>query len=157
MTKVLKFFSVFLFWLLVTNSVGLLSAAYMTPATQRWYHTLPLPVLTPPDMVFRIVWPILFVFMSLAATFAWRKARFAFFWLQLLCIGLWSFMFFVCRVPCSAVIATILLMICVCMTMADFYKASPAAAFLLLPQLLWTGFALYLNGYIVYAMRLTAY
>ena len=53
-----------LFLLALTNGIGYVGGSFMNQDTMNWYNTLVMSSLTPPDMVFPIVWFALFLMMS---------------------------------------------------------------------------------------------
>lgn len=143
-----NFFRLF-FLLLLTNAVGYLSGTLMTDQTMAWYDTLAQSSLTPSPVVFMVVWPILYILMSISAFLVWGKASPRYFCLQLVANGLWTVAFFYFRSPLTALIILLLMILFVVLTMRDFYKASKPAAWLLIPLLVWGFFALYLNTFVV--------
>jgi translocator protein len=119
-----------------------------------WYPALNKAPWNPPSYLFGIVWPILYLMMALAFGIVWscekknkNKAYLAFF-TQLTFNLLWSFFFFYLQSPLLALIDLILLNLAILWTMRAFWSLSKWASILLFPYLLWTLFALTLNGYI---------
>ena len=140
----------FLFLLVLVNLIGFISSAYMTPETTKWYHTLPLSSLNPPDYVFGLVWSVLLFLQAIAAYLVWGKASPRYFVLQLALNMLWSFVFFSLRRPDSALVIVLLFILALMMNIKDFAKANRTAGWLLVPTLFWVFFAVYLNGIIVF-------
>ena len=117
-----------------------------------WYPTLAKPPWTPPDSVFGPVWTTLFVLMAVAAWRVWARSRlegarlaFLLFGLQLLLNVAWSVLFFGLRSPGAALLEIPFLWIAILTTILAFRSHSVLAASLLLPYLVWVGFAAYLN------------
>ena len=116
-----------------------------------WYETLQKPLLTPPDVVFSIVWPILYALMVIAMIVIWQKKgaqRFkptAWFVVQLIFNFMWSPVFFGAQNIGGALVVVFLLLITLTITIYAFKKVSKLAAWLLLPYWLWVVFATYLN------------
>lgn len=137
------------FLLLLTNAVGYLGGSVMNEDTMNWYNMLIQAPLTPPSIVFILIWPILYVLMSISAFLVWGKASPRYFCLQLVANGLWPMVFFYFRSPFAALIILIAMIAFIVLTIRDFYKASHLAGWLFLPLLIWSFFALYLNGFIV--------
>jgi benzodiazapine receptor len=69
-----------------------------------------------------------------------RTSR-VFFGAQLLLNVLWTYVFFGRRAPGWAFVEVLVLLAAIAATVASFLKASRTAALLLVPYLLWTGFA----------------
>jgi tryptophan-rich sensory protein len=121
-----------------------------------WYQSLQKPLLNPPNIVFPIVWNILFVLMGIAAWRIGEKQRIfislaiVLFIIQLCFNILWSYLFFGMQRPGLAAIEIILLWTLILVTTYIFYKIDKVAGILLIPYLGWVGFAIYLNYSIYY-------
>ncbi len=139
----------FFFLFFVMNLIGLVAYSYMTPETLVWYSHLPKPSLTPPNAYFGIAWTILFFLISLSGAWLWDKASFFWFKGQVVFIFLWSFCFFFLHLPQVAFYVLLLLIICEIETILTFYPKSKGGSLLLIPLLVWSLFALYLNGVII--------
>lgn len=137
------------FLLLLTNGVGYIGSGFMTPDTMNWYHSLVQSGLTPPNIVFSIVWTCLFFMMSIAAFLVWNKVSPRYFVLQLGLNLVWTFTFFYLRETMVACGVILLLMYFVFKTIQDFYRKNKVSGLLMVPTFLWCLFALYLNSYIV--------
>jgi len=88
--------------------------------------------------------------MAVAAWLVWRKigltaAPMELFLLQLLLNVAWSAAFFALRSPGAAFAEIILLWFAILATAIEFWKILPAAGWLLVPYMLWVGFAAALN------------
>lgn len=139
-----------LFFILVfVYAVGWIGGSFVTVDRLNWYHSLPLSPLTPPDAVFSIVWSLLYLLMAISAFIAWDKATPRYFAFQLICTGLWPFVFFYLHSVIGGLIVIVLMLVFLFLTIREFYKTSLVSAALLVPQFLWGLFALYLNGYIL--------
>ena len=116
-----------------------------------WYETLQKPLLTPPDVVFSVVWPILYACMVIAIILVWQKKDAkrlnptVWFIIQLMFNFLWSPMFFGMQNIGGALIVVVLLLITLTFTIYSFNKVSKLAMYLLVPYWLWVLFATYLN------------
>ncbi len=138
---------------LLAVSLGALAlgGALTRPAIPEWYASLAKPDWTPPDRVFTPVWTALFVMMAVAAWLVWRRAGaaarrpLALFAVQLGLNVLWSALFFAARSPGLALLDIGALLIAIAATIAAFRRVSRAAAWLLVPYLLWVGYAAALN------------
>lgn len=137
------------FLLLLVNVVGYIAAGYMTPTTQVWYQGLTKSALNPPDIVFPVVWSLLFLCLAVSAFLVWGKASPRWFVFQLIFNMLWSFTFFFLQRPDIAVGVTVLLLFSVYKTFRAFYPVSKISGFLQIPIFCWCLFALYLNSAIV--------
>ena len=121
-----------------------------------WYQNLTKPFLAPPNWLFGVVWPLLYVMIFVSLIFyikgkAYNKGSgYLFFILQLLLNFLWSPVFFIMQNITAALVVVILMDLFLILTIRKFYTVSKIAAYLLIPYLIWIIFATYLNaGYLV--------
>lgn len=140
-------------FLALTLLVGRLGAAVTRPALEGWYRALAKPAWTPPDIAFPVVWTALYVLMALAAWTVWQQGRGALrhwalgLWgLQLALNALWSQLFFGLHAPGLALAELGLLLAALLATIAVFGRVSRLAAWLMLPYLVWSGYACALNA-----------
>lgn len=117
-----------------------------------WYAGLAKPPMTPPDLLFPIAWTVLYLTMIAAAWQVWRRigliaglAVLLPFVAQLGANGLWSILFFQWHRPDLALVNLVVLLALVALTIWRFHRAHPPAAWLLVPYLVWLGYAGYLN------------
>lgn len=118
-----------------------------------WYHSLNLPVGTPPDWLFAPVWIVLYL-MIFASFLVFIKTKsltkkfvaFAFFVMQLFLNFMWSSIFFGLKDIQNALWVIFLMWIFLAITLYEFYKISKPASYLLIPYFLWVTYALYLNS-----------
>jgi len=110
------------------------------------------PEFQPPPVVFKIVWPILYVLMFLSFYIFLRKdvnsLKTVGFWLfivQLVLNYMWSPLFFYYKKIKLALCVAVLLTISVGIMIICFYKVSKFAGLLNIPYFLWLIFADYLN------------
>lgn len=133
------------------------AAAFLGNAFTRpnldWYATLVKPSFTPPNGVFPVVWTILFAMMAVAAWLVWRahgdegEKRTALVWfaIQLAFNVLWPFAFFGMHGPLFGLGVIMALIVAIVITIVYFDKLSRLAALMLVPYILWVGFAAGLN------------
>jgi tryptophan-rich sensory protein len=135
-------------------ATGFLGSFTTMDSVNTWYADLSRPTFTPPDWAFGVVWPILYVMMGISAFMIWnkgfssRKVKVALglFLLQLVLNGLWTPIFFGLHMMGLALVEIILLWIAIIITIFAFWRISRAAAYLLLPYILWVSFAIVLNA-----------
>jgi len=119
-----------------------------------WYSHLNQPPGTPPNIVFPIVWTILYTLMGIALALLWssnssnKQLSFGLFALQLILNFNWSWIFFGLKNSGLALIDLMLLWVAVCGTIFALKKHTALGAWLLLPYLIWTTYALYLNLFV---------
>ena len=140
-----------IFLILLVNTIGYIASGYMTKDTMIWYNALPQSSLTPPSYVFGIVWSILLLMQAISAFLVWGKASPRYFVLQLGLNMLWSFIFFYLKRPDIALVTVLLFVLALIMNIISFSKANKTAAWLLVPTLLWSFFAIYLNSIIAFS------
>lgn len=131
--------------------VGYLSSLLQADALREWYPTLVKSPLTPPNMVFPIVWGVLYVLMgvSLGECFRTANMRAVLPWvLQLAVNFLWSLFFFRMRDPLLGIVSLVLLIVLTIWYMSVAGRTSSWAAWLMMPYMLWLLFATYLNWYV---------
>lgn len=137
----------------VTAATAGLGAAVSGGSTDAWYAALNKPALNPPDMVFGIVWPILYGLMAIGAVLVRIKAgsfraassALGLYFTQLALNLSWSWLFFGFHQVALSMVALGALWMLIIAMMHAFSKHSVAAAILQLPYLLWVSFAGYLN------------
>jgi tryptophan-rich sensory protein len=127
-----------------------LGSLLTTPALRPWYAGLSKPHWTPPNWLFGPVWTILFFTMAIAAWLVWGRvgltaAPMQLFLLQLLLNVAWSALFFRLRSPGLAFAEIVMLWFAILTTSIEFWRAVPAAGWLLLPYLVWVSYAAALN------------
>ncbi len=136
-----------LFFILVfVYAVCFVSSLFITRDRLNWYRSLPLSSLTPPDYLFGVAWSILYLLMGISAFLVWNKASPRYFALQLICAGLWPFVFFFLHSIIGGLIIIALMIVFLGLTIKTFYPVSKTAGILLIPQLVWAIFAFYLNA-----------
>ena len=113
-----------------------------------WYQELTKSSLNPPGYVFGIVWPILYLFMSIAAYRAFEKI-YKIFFVQLFFNTIWSWLFFAFHLPVIALLDIWLLIFLNVKVTIVLFKTDRISTFLYIPYVLWLCFASYLNLFIV--------
>lgn len=105
------------------------------------------PFLTPPPIVFSVVWTVLYILMGISAGLVSEKGGKIppVYGIQLFVNFLWPIIFFVMKAYLFAFVWLVLLWVLVISEIAEFYRISPKAARLQIPYLVWITFAGYLN------------
>ncbi len=118
------------------------------------YETFNQPPLSPPAILFPIVWTILYAMMGAAAYFVWDSVRgtkeerteaLKLYVAQLIVNFLWSIIFFRFEAYWLSVAVIILLDILVIITTIKFKNINRLSYWLMIPYLIWLLFATYLN------------
>ncbi|MET9605905.1 TspO/MBR family protein [Streptomyces sp. NPDC006512] len=117
------------------------------------YLSLERPAWAPPGGLFGPVWTVLYATIAVAAWLVWRrpdrprvKGALAWWSVQLLLNLAWTPLFFGARQYGLALLDIVLLLVTLAVTVGRFHRLDRAAAFLLLPYLLWVAFATALNA-----------
>jgi benzodiazapine receptor len=119
-----------------------------------WYKNLNKSSLTPPGYIFSIVWPILYILMSISLWLVWKKEQkitfpIILYFIQLILNFIWSPIFFKYHLINISLYIILLLWIVILIIICLFYKIDKLASILLIPYIIWLTFAIYLNFYIV--------
>ena len=138
-------FSVFIFVILALIVGGLASS---NTADDIWYQDLIKSPLNPPGYVFGIVWPILYLLMSISAFRTFNKTK-NLFLIQLLFNAIWSWLFFAFQMPFIALLNIWLLIYLNIKLNLKMFNQDKLSGFLFIPYILWLFFASYLNLFIV--------
>jgi len=138
-------FSVFVYVILALIIGGLASS---NTADDIWYQALIKSPLNPPGYVFGIVWPILYLLMSISAFRTFNETK-NLFLIQLLFNTLWSWLFFAFQMPLVALLNIWLLIYLNIKINLKMYYIDKLSGLLFIPYVLWLFFASYLNLFIV--------
>ena len=142
----------YLWGILFTEAVGSLAALLSRHATEIYNSTITKPPLSPPAIVFPIVWAILYALMGVGAARVWmaplspaRTRSLRLFLLQLGFNFFWSILFFNFQAFGFAFLWLAVLWVLIVRMTLSFYEVDRLAAWLQLPYLIWVLFAAYLN------------
>ena len=113
-----------------------------------WYQDLIKSPLNPPGYVFGIVWPILYLLMSISAFRTFNETK-NLFLIQLLFNAIWSWLFFAFQMPFIALLNIWLLIYLNIKLNLKMFNQDKLSGFLFIPYILWLFFASYLNLFIV--------
>lgn len=130
--------------------VGGADAALLHTSALAWYLSLAHPPGTPPAWLFAPVRIALYVAIGAAAWLIWRAvgagAALRLWGWQLAANALWTPAFFGLHQVVLALAVSLVLLVLVGLTTRAFFRLLPAAGWLMLPCLAWTGYAAYLNA-----------
>lgn len=149
--NVIKQLKPYLVSILIALAVGALGGIVTSNGMPN-YEQIIKPALTPPSIVFPIVWTILYILMGISAAMVWKQASskqrgFALiiYALQLVLNFLWSYLFFSMQAYFLSFVCLLVLWVLIVMMIWSFSRVDPRAARLQIPYLLWVTFAGYLN------------
>jgi tryptophan-rich sensory protein len=137
--------------LVISFAAGVVGNIATIPNIPTWYAGLEKPLLNPPNIVFGPVWTILYLLIAISLYLVWvhpaknKTAAYIAFATQILLNTLWSLVFFGLHAPLLAVAVVLLLVMAIIATIISFHRVSKVAAYLLIPYVVWVGFATYLT------------
>lgn len=144
MNKVLKFIKSILIPVVIGGIVGFLISNFID------YNIINKPPLSPPSIVFPIIWTILYILMGTSYGILKTKELIddetnMIYYTQLLVNVTWPIVFFVFKWRFVSILWIILLLILVVYMTIKLYRKNKIAGLLQIPYILWTIFATYLT------------
>ncbi len=144
MSKLTIYVESILIPVILGSLIGIITSNYMD------YSILQKPVLSPPGIIFPIVWTILYILMGvsyaiLESNELLNKKINIIYYLQLFVNLLWSVFFFVLKWRLFSIFWILLLIVLVIIMIKEFLSKNKLSGLLQIPYLLWLLFALYLN------------
>lgn len=142
--------NIYIFFIVISILTGVLSAL-ITSSNMDIFDTVLKPLLTPPAVVFPVVWTILFTLMGISAARIYinneNKWNYSLtVWsIQLTVNFIWSIIFFNLQAFLFAFIWLLLLWVLILFMIILFYRQDKLAGLLQIPYLIWVTFAGYLT------------
>lgn len=137
---------------LATSYVASALGAIASIEAGSFYAGLARPDWAPPGWLFGPVWITLYTLMGIAAWLVWRQAGFhaarmalMLFLVQLAFNAAWSWLFFAWQLGLLALLDILFLLLLIAATLVAFWRRHRLAGAMLVPYLLWVGFAAALN------------
>lgn len=136
----------------VPVAVGVISAL-LTMGNMDIYKELATPPLSPPSVLFPVVWTVLYILMGISCAMVWKyrktdknadKALY-YYAASLVFNFVWSILFFNLRLFLPALIWLLMLLYLIIRTVICYFKVYRPAAYLQIPYIVWVAFAGYLN------------
>lgn len=137
-----------LFYIFLPSIIGFIVGITISPYIN--YNTLNKPPLSPPGILFPIIWSVIYILMGISY-FLFRKKYNCdkrvptIYYLQLFVNALWSIIFFIWKLRFISIIWILLLDILVILLIFYFFKKNKISAYLNLIYLCWILFASYLT------------
>lgn len=137
---------------IIAVGIGALSA-FLTRGSMNIYNQIITPPLSPPAILFPIVWTVLYILMGISAAMIFnsnapqiekRNALYTYA-ASLFVNFFWSIIFFNMRAFLLAFTWLFLLFYLIVKTIIKYYRIKRLAAYLQIPYALWVAFAGYLN------------
>jgi len=142
----------YLLWILAVEAVGVLSGFLSRGGTELYNEMIQKPALSPPAILFPIVWTILYALMGIGAariaaedSGPVRSRALNVFITQLILNFFWSLIFFNAQAFGFALIWLLVMWALIIWMIVLFWNVDRTAALLQIPYLLWVTFAAYLN------------
>ena len=118
-----------------------------------WYAALQKPALTPPPIVFPVVWTTLYVLIAISGFLAWRAGGWSVaiaLWLAQMALNFaWAPVFFGLHRPGAALVIVLAMLLAIAAFIVTRWNADRVSALLFVPYAAWVAFASLLNASIV--------
>ena len=144
-----KFISFILFFI-ITYSASFIGGMATISFKEPWYSQLVKSNYNPPDWVFAPVWTTLYLMMTLAIWLFWHTKNrdmntVYIYFIHIVFNTTWSIIFFGLHQILLALIVLIVLIILIIILILRFKRVNLVSYYLMIPYLLWTLYALFLN------------
>ena len=144
-----KFFS-FVLFLIITYSASFIGGMATISFKEPWYSELIKSNFNPPDWIFAPVWTMLYFLMTLAIWFFWHSKKrdmntVYIYFIHILFNTTWSVVFFAYHNILLALINLMILLGLITILILRFMRVNKTSAYLMIPYLLWSLYALFLN------------
>lgn len=132
--------------ILIPLGLGFLTSLFINT---NLYMNIAKPLLSPPKIVFPIVWTILYILLGVSNYLINKESKKEIpnliYYIGLAINLIWPFIFFNLKEYLLALIWLIILIIFVILMLIEYYKINKKAFYLQIPYIIWLLFALYLN------------
>ena len=144
-----KFISFVLFFI-ITYSASFIGGLVSINLKEPWYSQLVKSNFNPPDWVFAPVWTTLYLMMTLAIWFFWHSKNkdintIYIYFIHIIFNTTWSVIFFGFHNILLALINLIILICLIIILIFRFKRVNKVSSYLMIPYLLWSCYALFLN------------
>ena len=144
--KILSFLLFFVFTYSASFIGGLATISFKEP----WYSQLIKSNFNPPDWIFAPVWTILYLMMTFAIWLFWHSKNrdmntIYIYFIHILFNTTWSIIFFALHNILLALINLMILISLIIILILRFKRVNYVSAYLMIPYLLWSCYALFLN------------
>ena len=144
-----KFISFLLFGL-ITYSASVIGRLATISFKEPWYSLLNKPTFNPPDWIFAPVWTTLYFMMTFAIWFFWHSKNrdintVYIYFIHVVFNTTWSIIFFAFHNILLALINLMILIGFIIILILRFKRVNNVSAYLMIPYLLWSCYALLLN------------
>ena len=144
-----KFLSFVLFFI-ITYSASFIGGFVTVSLKEPWYSQLIKSNFNPPDWIFAPVWTTLYLMMTLAIWFFWHSNKrdmntVYIYFIHIVFNTTWSVVFFGLHQIFLALLVLLILILLIIVLIVRFKRVNLASYYLMIPYLLWTFYALFLN------------
>jgi tryptophan-rich sensory protein len=144
-----KFISFILFFI-ITYSASFIGGMATISFKEPWYSKLIKSNYNPPDWIFAPVWTTLYLMMTLAIWFFWHSKNrdmntIYIYFIHIVFNTTWSIVFFGLHQILFALIVLLVLIFLIIILIIRFKRVNLVSYYLMIPYLLWTLYALFLN------------
>ena len=144
-----KFISFILFFI-ITYSASFIGGMATISFKDPWYSELIKSNYNPPDWIFAPVWTALYLMMTLAIWFFWHSKNrdmntIYIYFIHIVFNTTWSIVFFGLHQILFALIVLLILIFLIVILIIRFKRVNLVSYYLMIPYLLWTLYALFLN------------
>ena len=144
-----KFLSFVLFFI-ITYSASFIGGFVTVSLKEPWYSQLIKSNYIPPDWIFAPVWTTLYLMMTLAIWFFWHSNKrdmntVYIYFIHIVFNTTWSIVFFGLHQILLALIVLLILIFLIIILIMRFKRVNFVSYYLMIPYLLWTLYALFLN------------
>ena len=140
--------------LLITFSASAIGGIVTSSFKEPWYSQIIQPIYSPPSWIFGPVWTTLYILMSFAIWINWTSNRdtktIKIYFVHIFFNGIWSIIFFGFHLILFALLNLLIILFFIIWLMKIYYKSTKLSFLLMIPYLLWSLYALLLNGSILY-------
>ena len=140
----------FILFFLITFSASFIGSLASISFKEPWYSELIKSNYNPPDWVFAPVWTTLYFMMTLAIWFYWHSKNkemntIYIYFIHIVFNTTWSVVFFGLHQILLALIVLLILIILIIILILKFKRVNKVSSYLMIPYLLWSCYALFLN------------
>ena len=144
-----KFLSFVLFFT-ITYSASFIGGLATINFKEPWYSELIKSNFNPPDWIFAPVWTTLYLMMTLAVWLFWHSKNremntIYIYFIHIVFNTTWSVVFFGFHNIFLALVNLIILIFLIVILILRFRRVNKVSSYLMIPYLLWSSFALFLN------------
>ena len=144
-----KFISFVLFFI-ITYSASFIGGLVTLSFKEPWYSQLMKSNFNPPDWIFAPVWTTLYLMMTLAIWIFWHSknrdmSTIYIYFVHILFNTTWSVVFFGLHNILLALINLVILICLIVILVLRFKRVNKISSYLMIPYLLWSCYALFLN------------